>query len=66
VLLNKGVQIPEGEQGGEEISIRERMAKEELVKERIDEEGNRWTKVYFGGGQHFENWMKQRKTMFFK
>ena len=40
-------------------TVRERMAEEELIKERVDEEGNRWTKVYFGGGQHFKNWLEQ-------
>ena len=50
-------------QGGEGKSIQERMAEEELVKERVDEEGNRWTKVYFGGGQHFKNWLEQCKEI---
>ena len=40
-------------------TVRERMAEEEIIKERVDEEGNRWTKVYFGGGQHFKNWLEQ-------
>jgi len=34
-------------------TIQERMAEEDLVRERIDDKGNRWTKVYFGGGEHF-------------
>ena len=42
-----------------EKSIQERMAEEELVRERIDESGVRWRKVYFGGGAHFENWLAQ-------
>jgi len=46
-------------QGEERKSIQERIAEEELVKERIDEEGNKWEKVYFGGGQHFKNWLEQ-------
>jgi len=29
------------------------------IQERIDEEGNKWEKVYFGGGQHFKNWLEQ-------
>jgi hypothetical protein len=37
----------------------ERLAQEELVRERIDEKGNRWRKVYFGGGAHFRNWLEQ-------
>ena len=28
----------------------ERIAQEEQVRERIDEKGNRWRKIYFGGG----------------
>jgi len=43
--------------------IQERMAAEETVKERIDEQGNRWTKVYFGGGEHFQNWQAQCKEL---
>jgi len=50
-------------QGEERKSIQERIAKEELVKERIDEEGNKWEKVYFGGGQHFKNWLEQCKEL---
>jgi len=44
-------------------TIQERMAEEELVQERIDEEGNRWRKVYFGGGEHFENWLAQCREL---
>ena len=43
----------------ERKSIQERIAEEDLVKERIDEEGNKWEKVYLGGGQHFKNWLEQ-------
>ena len=39
------------------------MAEEELVKERIDGDGNRWIKVCFGGGQHFKNWLEQCKEL---
>jgi hypothetical protein len=42
----------------EEIA-RERMAEEELVREKTDEQGNKWRKVYFGGGAHFKNWLEQ-------
>lgn len=44
-------------------SIKKRMSEEELIKERIDEEGNRWRKAYFGGGQHFKNWLEQCKEL---
>ena len=43
--------------------IQERMAAEARVKERVDEEGNRWTKVYFGGGAHFRNWLEQCREL---
>jgi len=35
------------------------MAEEETILEKVDENGNRWTKVYFGGGAHFRNWLSQ-------
>jgi hypothetical protein len=47
------------EQKEQESRIRQRMAKEEAVRERIDENGKKWTKVYFGSGYHFQNWLKQ-------
>ena len=39
--------------------MQRRMAEEETIREKIDESGNRWTKVYFGGGAHFKNWLNQ-------
>ena len=47
----------------EDKTIQERIAEEDLIKERIDETGNKWEKVYFGGGQHFENWLEQCKEL---
>lgn len=44
-------------------TVQERMAEEELVRERIDEEGNKWSKVYFGGGEHFKNWLEQCREL---
>lgn len=51
---------------GQEIPIpdimvkeREMLAKEEKVREKIDEKGIKWIKVYFGGGAHFRNWLDQ-------
>lgn len=32
---------------------------EEHIRERMDEDGTRWRKVYFGGGAHLENWLSQ-------
>ena len=43
----------------EEQLIRERLAEEELIRERVDDKGNVWRKVYFGGGSHFNNWLGQ-------
>jgi hypothetical protein len=51
------------EEKGQEKTIRERMAEEEKVRERIDERGVRWKKVYFGGGEHFKNWLAQCKEL---
>ena len=48
-----------GEQVEHGSLIHQRMAEEETIRERIDENGNRWTKVYFGGGAHFRNWLSQ-------
>jgi hypothetical protein len=31
--------------------------------ERVDEKGNRWRKVYFGGGAHFRNWLEQCREL---
>ena len=44
-------------------TIQERMAEEELVKERTDAQGKRWRKVYFGGGAHFKNWLAQCREL---
>jgi len=51
------------EESCESKTIREKMAEEELVKEKIDAEGNRWRKAYFGGGEHFENWLAQCREL---
>lgn len=51
------------EESSQDKTIRKRMADEELVKEKIDDEGNRWTKVYFGGGEHFKSWLAQCREL---
>ena len=43
---------------GEDL-LSERMAEEEKVTEKVDDEGKLWRKVYFGGGAHFRNWLSQ-------
>jgi hypothetical protein len=47
----------------EEDLEREGIAQEEQVREKIDEKGNRWRKVYFGGGEHFRNWLEQCREL---
>ena len=47
----------------EEEKEQERLAQEELVREKIDEKGNKWRKVYFGGGEHFRNWLEQCREL---
>jgi hypothetical protein len=39
----------------EEVTIEERMRQEERVREKYDDEENKWHKLYFSGGAHFEN-----------
>jgi hypothetical protein len=55
------------EMGAEENSqiktVRGKMAEEEMVRERVDGQGNKWRKVYFGGGEHFKNWLAQCKEL---
>ena len=48
----------------EEMAIRERMKQEEQVREKVDKKGNRWRKLYFGGGAHFTNWLAQCKEIY--
>ena len=47
----------------EEAEEQERLAQEELVKEKVDARGNKWRKVYFGGGAHFQNWLEQCREL---
>lgn len=47
----------------EEARERESIAREELVREKIDARGNKWRKVYFGGGAHFQNWLEQCREL---
>ena len=47
----------------ETITPEERMKLEEAIQEKTDEQGNRWRKVYFGGGSHMRNWLDQIKEV---
>lgn len=40
------------------------MKQEENVKERLDKNGQIWTKKYFGGGTHFLNWLEQYREIY--
>jgi hypothetical protein len=40
-------------------SILRKMAEEENIRDKVDNHGTRWTKVYFGGGAHLRNWLSQ-------
>ena len=40
------------------------MAREELVIEKTDKKGEKWTKKYFGGGGHFLNWLEQYREVY--
>jgi hypothetical protein len=48
----------------EKESILEIMAREELITERIDDNGEKWIKKYFGGGAHFLNWLEQYEEVY--
>jgi hypothetical protein len=41
----------------QENPTQQRMAEEEKIQQRVDEDGTTWMKVYFGGGAHFRNWL---------
>lgn len=47
----------------EMITPEERMKLEETIQEKVDEQGYRWRKVYFGGGSHMNNWLDQIKEV---
>ena len=48
----------------EKETIGKIMAREELVRERLDKEGEKWIKKYVGGGAHFVNWLEQYKEIY--
>jgi hypothetical protein len=47
----------------EEAREQARLAQEELVREKVDANGNKWRKVYFGGGAHSRNWLEQCREL---
>jgi hypothetical protein len=42
------------------------IREEEQVREKWDNHGNRWEKVYCGGGDHFKNWLQQYEEIYGK
>ena len=52
-----------GRHENRERTVQRRMAEEDLINERVDGEGNRWRKIYFGGGEHCRNWVEQFKEL---
>jgi hypothetical protein len=44
-------------------TIQDRMSEEEHVQEKTDAQGRKWKKAYFGGGEHFKNWLAQCKEL---
>ena len=55
-MRNKGC---DGKQPDAEGSHGKRIA-----EERTDASGNRWRKVYTGGGSHFRHWLEQFKEIY--
>jgi hypothetical protein len=47
-------QVVEEDKAHEEL-----LDKEAKIREKVDESGEKWRKVYFGGGPHFRNWLEQ-------
>lgn len=43
--------------------VNELMAAEARLRERVDEQGNRWFKAYCGGGEHFRHWLAQCREL---
>lgn len=54
----KGHNVPDDQK-----AVQDRFAEENLVQERVDAQGNRWRKIYFGGGEHYRNWLEQFKEL---
>jgi len=45
-------------------SVADTLRQEENVREKKDGRGNQWSKVYFGSGAHFKNWLDQVLEIF--
>lgn len=42
---------------------RQKMAQEDATQEKVDDNGIKWRKVYFGSGEHFRNWLAQAEEL---
>jgi hypothetical protein len=47
-----------------EKGARDLIQQEDLVREKIDLNGNIWVKKYVGGGAHFVNWLDQYREVY--
>ena len=45
-------------------SVGDALHGEESIREKTDSNGNTWSKVYFGSGAHFQNWLAQVLEVF--
>ncbi len=61
-ITQEGTKIDGGESTVQETE-RKKIAQEELIKEKVDASGNRWKKVYWGGGAHYRNWLEQAQEL---
>ena len=48
------------------METQERIAEEGKIREKTDEKGIKWIKLYFGGGAHFMNWLSQTEEIYGK
>jgi hypothetical protein len=58
------VRRTKGKTVAKEMTIEERVNEENQAREKTDEKGNKWRKLYFGGGAHFRNWLDQCKEIY--
>jgi hypothetical protein len=56
--------MPKSVQNDSSCLAAARLRDEEKVREKIDNRGNRWCKIYFGSGSHFRNWLRQCKEIY--
>jgi len=62
--VKKGSIEDEDEKGSLFMQQKGCNGKEPIAAERTDSSGNRWRKVYTGGGSHFRHWLEQFKEIY--